>query len=315
MRVRRSGDVNDQPIFVTFEVTVSVRHINHMVSISNLEQTTLLQIHRAFSDAFSDYTVPFTITPDELSYMLKRRGCDMKLSYGAFDNGELVGFILNGIGLWNGAMTAYDTGTGVVKAYRNQGLASKILGEAISGLKREGITQYLLEVIRANTKAYDLYKKAGFEIVREFDYYTSPVASLKINTDRLRDQYQITLIDKPEWALFETFFDFMPSWQNSIDSLSRVMGHLRILAAYSDGRLVGYGIIEPKTGDIPQIAVERYNRRNGIATALFAALISYTETNSVKIINADTACASFDQFAASVGLATRPGQYEMILKL
>lgn len=40
---------------------------------------------------------------------------------GAFDNEELVGFVLNGFRNWYGKTTVYDTGTGVLPKYRRQG--------------------------------------------------------------------------------------------------------------------------------------------------------------------------------------------------
>ena len=51
--------------------------------------------------------------------MLIRRGYVPKLSFAAFDNGKIVAFTLNGIGMFNGIRTAYDTGTETVKEYRN----------------------------------------------------------------------------------------------------------------------------------------------------------------------------------------------------
>lgn len=151
-----------------------------MIEIRTLKNIGIDTIHSSFSKAFSDYEEPFDMTVQQLQYMIERRGFRSELSFGAFDRDELVGFTLNGIGIWKGELTAYDTGTGIVKGYRKQGIATRIFEESLPILKQHQVTQYLLEVIKTNTKAFDLYKKAGFEVVREFDYFVGPVEIFSI---------------------------------------------------------------------------------------------------------------------------------------
>lgn len=151
-----------------------------MIAIKPLSDTSIELIHQAFKNAFSDYVEPFTFTKRQLQYMIERRGCNLNLSFGAFDGSNLVGFTLNGIGDWNGKLTAYDTGTGVIKEYRKRGIATQIFDESLPILKANNIKQYLLEVIVSNTSAHDLYKKAGFTVVRNFNYYISEKIRLKL---------------------------------------------------------------------------------------------------------------------------------------
>lgn len=137
----------------------------------NLEKIPFLQIHQAFTDAFSNYEIPFNLSPEELNYMLLRRGYQPKYSYGAFVDQQLTGFVLNGIGPWTHGQTAYDTGTGIIQAYQGKGIGSQLLDFTIEQLKKEGIDHYLLEVIKTNKNALNLYKKKGFLISNTFDYY------------------------------------------------------------------------------------------------------------------------------------------------
>ena len=83
--------------------------------------------------------------------MIERRGFNLDLSFGAFNKDQLVGFTLNGIGDWNGKLTAYDTGTGIIKEFRKKGVATKLFNESLPTLRENNISQYLLEVIRTNT--------------------------------------------------------------------------------------------------------------------------------------------------------------------
>lgn len=285
------------------------------ITVKALGEMDMGSIHEAFRRAFADYVEPFDLSEQQLEYMLERRGCDLDLSFGAFSHGKLVGFTLNGIGTWDGRHTAYDTGTGVVKEFRKRGIATGIFNESLPVLQNNGVTQYLLEVIRTNTKAFDLYLKAGFKVTREFDYYICPMDSIHIPETNSNSDCLIKRIQKPDWDRFSTFWDFSPSWQNSVDSIRRKLPHFTILGAYGGDELLGYGMIERETGDIPQLAIGRPHRRKGLASALLENLLQNSETDTIQIINADAAYEPFKAFARSVGLAPGHGQYEMILEI
>ena len=169
-----------------------------MINIKTLDGIGFETIHNAFIKAFADYEEPNQPTLRELKYKIERRGCNLALSFGAFDNDEPVGFTLNCIGEWNGQQTAYDTGTGIIKEFRKQGIAKRIFDESVPILKQNKVDQYLLEVIKTNTKAFDLYRKTGFEVVREFDYYISSKAGLVINTTALKDGLTAKEISAPD---------------------------------------------------------------------------------------------------------------------
>lgn len=93
------------------------------MEIRSLENIGFDTLFNAFERAFADYEIRFE--KEEVRRMLTRRGYVPRLSFGAFDNGAIIAFTLNGIGMFNGVSTAYDTGTGTVKEYRGQGIAEK----------------------------------------------------------------------------------------------------------------------------------------------------------------------------------------------
>ncbi|WP_286438448.1 MULTISPECIES: GNAT family N-acetyltransferase [Bacteroidales] len=57
----------------------------------------------------------------------------------AFADDEIVAFTLNGIGKHNRISTAYDIGTGTIKDFRGQGIASLLLQKAVSMMKTDFI--------------------------------------------------------------------------------------------------------------------------------------------------------------------------------
>ncbi|KAF0196900.1 MAG: acetyltransferase [Bacteroidetes bacterium] len=284
------------------------------MEIKSLDGIDKKVLYQAFVSAFAGYDAP---TPDEaaLQTMLARRGFNAAFSFGAFEGGELVSFTFNGTGLYNKIATAYDTGTGTIPEHRKQGLAKRIFIESKPVLISAGIKQYLLEVLQQNVKAVALYQSLGFETVREFDYYYAPASEIKpiqVTTDSSIELHEVS---DPDAELFTTFQDFRPSWQNSFEAVQRRPNDFIIITATFKGRVIGYGILEPFSGDITQIAVEHSFRRNGIGTALLNRMLSLNRFGSVKMINIEKTCHSFRGLADSFDWKPAGSQYEMICKL
>jgi len=139
------------------------------MEIKSLEKTNFETIAKACIQAFADYEIQ--LNAEELEIMWKRRGFNPDLSFAAFEGENIVAYTLNGIGYFNGIKMAYDTGTATLKEYRGQGLATKIFEYSIPRLKAANINHYLLEVLQHNTKAVSVYRKIGFEVTREFNYF------------------------------------------------------------------------------------------------------------------------------------------------
>jgi ribosomal protein S18 acetylase RimI-like enzyme len=285
------------------------------ISIKPLAGFRIDKLHTTFIKAFADYPVPVQLTVPELSYMLERRGCNLSLSFGAFDDDKLVGFTLNGIGNYNGELTAYDIGTGLIPEYRRKNIATEILKTSLPFLRKKNIAQYLLEVLQTNPSAYDLYKKEGFNVNRPFDCYVTPGINIRIRKNTLNDAFPITTIKQPDWDVLGSFWNFSPSWQNSVESIRRKIHHFTILGFSDAGHIIGYGIIENHTGDVPQIAINEAYRRNGLATTLVKKIMDHSKSDHLRIINASSDDAPFKYFAESINLNLSVRQYEMILEL
>lgn len=283
------------------------------MKITSLEECSFEELFEAFNTAFADYDAP-SIAFQDLKQMWERRGMNPKLSFGAFDDGKLVSFTLNGIGIWNSLCTAYDTGTGTVKSYRGQGLAKRVFEYSVPILKENGVQQYLLEVLQHNDKAIPLYKNQGFKVSREFDYYFTEIKKLKISKKANKEIRLKELAILKEEQL-ECFFDYQPSWQNSFDAIDRRKDVFKPYGAYLNDKLVGFGIVECNTGDITQIAVDQAHRRKGIGTTILLKLKSQIKGKHIKFVNTLKPCKSMDSFMASIGLKAEGSQFEMILKL
>lgn len=109
----------------------------------------------------------------------------------------------------------------------------------------------------------------------------------------------------------EDFWDESPSWQNSSDSVRAVSDSLRISTVALDGRIVGYGLVNPANGDIPQLAVDKAYRKRGIGRSLISDLASMSSSKQLRLINvADEAIQSF---LLHLGFEVYVRQFEMEL--
>lgn len=283
------------------------------MEIRSLKNTSFDQLYKAFENAFAEYEVQ--LTRHQLEAMLQRRGFCHELSFGAFDGDELVSFTFNGVGNFNGKKTAYDTGTGTTKAYRGLGLAQQIFTHSIPYLKADGIEQYLLEVLQHNDGAVHLYKKMGFEVVREFEYFVFTQNELKKEYKPLGADYNIQENIPLSEIEGSQYWDFYPSWQNSFDSISRQAKAFRSLGIYKQKELIAYGVFEPENGDITQFAVHKAHRRLGIGSALIQEMLKGYEKEDLKLINTDLNCLSIKGFLESLNIQASGKQFEMIRRL
>ena len=110
-----------------------------MFNYKTLDNTSMEIIHKAFIDAFSDYQVKIEMPIWKSEQMLPRRGYVPEMSIGAFVNETLIGFVLNGCRIWNGKLTVYDLGTGVVRQYRRQGVLNNTLSDIKVLIKEKNI--------------------------------------------------------------------------------------------------------------------------------------------------------------------------------
>lgn len=282
------------------------------MEIKSLEKTEFETIFRAFSQAFTDYEVQWNKA--QLKTMLKRRGFVPELSFAAFDNNdEIAAFTLNGLGYFNGKLTAYDTGTGTLKDYRGRGLATEIFETSLPHLKKNKIKQYLLEVMQHNPKAISVYKKLGFETTREFNYFMQN--SENIDSRIKNSDYSVKQMETINSESISDFWDFYPSWQNNFEAVRRAPEDFISLGVYTPKKLIGYCIFEPASGDITQIAVEKQNRRNGIGTLLLNEVMKYNKPDTVKIVNTAISCNSITEFLKAKNIELKGKQFEMIKKL
>lgn len=284
-----------------------------MTDIRPLTGIAVGELYEAFAGAFADYVV--TLTQREFERMIQRRGYDPGISFGAFDGDRLVAFTYNCAGEFGRQPTVYDTGTGTLPASRGRGLAPRIFEASLPVLRQKGFSQYLLEVLTTNTGAKSVYDKLGFKVTREFFYCRQPVETLQVSAPPLPEGINIRRTDLSQQSIVESWMDFVPSWQNSFASLSRISSELVILGAFEGSQLCGYAVLDPISGDLAFLAVAPSYRHRGVGTALLGELLRHNAYPAIKALNIETRCEGIRQFLGKQGIGVLGGQYEMVLGL
>jgi len=268
--------------------------------IRSLTAADFDSVYAAFADAFSDYVVPLTLTPDQLREMLTRRGWVPEASAGAFDEDRLVAFTLNAIE----DTRAYDTGTGVVRSHRRRGLGREVMQSSYPLLRARGCTEYLLEVIDINERAVELYRAEGFVLARALQCWRVESSSLRVLespsgfSGRLEDSTSRRL-----------WWDVEPAWQNSTGSIERANDeHVTF------GNEDGYVVVFPNSGDVAQLAVRREARRRGIGTKLLHAA-AMRVGKPLRIMNIDERDRGIAAFLEHSGAVRTVRQLEMVRAL
>lgn len=280
-----------------------------MITYRLLSESDFTSLYTCFLEAFSDYEVNMQMPPEQFAKRLARDRVRLEISAGAFDDERMIGFYINGLGEWQGKLTAYDAGTGVVPTHRKRGIGKDLFAFLIPRLKENSVSQYLLEVLTTNEPAVALYRKLGFEetrrlaVLRSNELISPPATGVALRTTSQAD-----------WNLFQSFWDWHPSWQNSIAAVERIKDDTLIVEAYVDERCTGYGVLFKPAGNLMQLAVAPRERGKGIGTAIFVALQNEVG-EPLKVNNVDEEFKDSLAFYKGLGFEVVLRQFEMMKTL
>ena len=152
-----------------------------MMIINPLDGVSLQDVLPVFLKAFEGYFVPMPTSIDYWASRFDLALVDFSASYGAFHNGELVAFIIHAIDQKQGRKVGFNTGTGVLPAFRGQHLVDQMYHKAFDDLARQGVHRFELEVIVENHAAIAVYERLGFKVSRTFKCYSGGPKTPSIN--------------------------------------------------------------------------------------------------------------------------------------
>ena len=270
-------------------------------------------MREAFHLAFKNYPVRFHLSEEQFhSRFVQKLHIDYEHSIGAFDQGRLVGFIFVAISEYQGQLTCYNGGTGVVPEYQGKGLSRTIYKEVSKGVVTLGVRRHLLEVITDNQRAVTAYQKYGFEMSRLFHCYQLRDELRPVDPDQQLSIRKAVVQRMPEYMKFQ---DTEASFIDSNHHLHHHIARETILEAHYQGHLAGYLIFQPEFGRISQMAVAPAFRRKGIGTALLEKARQMSIQKNLTILNIEEKEEGIAQFYTSNGFVRMLSQHEMVLPL
>lgn len=282
-----------------------------------IDRVSRAQLFQAHCEAFSDYAVDMSyMTEERIGIRAVKNNVDFDLSVGVFDGERMVGFTLIGVDRWQGALAAFDAGTGIVPGFRGQGLAKKMFDHAIPQLVERGVTRFLLEVLEPNEAAIRAYRKVGFEITRRLGCFLLGAESVPPAAQG-DNAFPIRPVDRDTIAPFREHVDWQPSWENGFPAIRRIPDELLMFGAFAGTACVGVIVYSPQFNWIMSLVVQRPYRRRGIASALVRRLVAHLPdgVSKVKMINVDRSDEGMLRLLDRLGFQHEIDQYEMSCRI
>jgi ribosomal protein S18 acetylase RimI-like enzyme len=272
-------------------------------------------MYQAFMEAFRDYPVSFEMDLNGFrKKFIHKLKIDFDLSAGAFDGTRLVGFIFFSINEFEGKLTAYNGGTGVICEYRGQGLTGRMFEYLLPRFRARQIRQCVLEVLTSNEVAMKVYKKIGFRISKRYKCFRLLPYRYESPDYRLPD-LSFREVKQPDWPLYTTFWDYSPSFLDSRNMIEHNLENEELIEAVIDDVAVGYTIFQSDVGRISHLAVDRSHRHKKIGTFLIDCVYRHSGNKYLTVINMIEKAGNVQEFLSAVGFENQLDQYEMILPL
>lgn len=226
------------------------------MEIKNLADTDLETIVDCLNKSFAGYYVQMSSDPEYWKSRFRMARMDMQLSFGCFSQGNLVAFILTGVDTYEGLLTAYNGGTGVIPEFRNQHLVDKLYEAAIPHFKTRGIRRCMLEVIEQNKRAIKVYERIGFYKTKFYHCFKGFLPE-KNEGITLREtdftELDIPSIQDPQFLC----------WDHMAAAMRLSGKNFKCFAVETENGLIGYFMLNPDNGYVSQVALlESVNENN-----------------------------------------------------
>jgi ribosomal protein S18 acetylase RimI-like enzyme len=215
------------------------------------------ELTEAYNQTRVDYMVPMPMNASRLREYVEIYNVDLDASAVAVDGSEILGLAMLGVR----EKRAWITRLGVIRTKRRQGAGGILVGYLIEQARQKELDYIILEVIKNNIPAYNLFAKYGFQTTRELLVLRrppSPARAHNLPAEIIRLSYSeaVHLLDRRRSK---------PSWLDEKESLvnaGNLGGYYVILEDGSKGWLVyqntvfqlGRLVIQTEAGDPLKVA-------------------------------------------------------------
>lgn len=197
------------------------------MEIKKLSDCTLQEIVTAWNRGFTGYLVQLEMNETTFVTRLVSEGLSPEHSIVAFVNNEPAGIIVNGFRTIDGKRMAWNGGTGIAPEFRGKGLIKQMMNETMAIYERQGIDIALLEAIKENAVAINLYKNYGYDVSDELVF---------LSGEMLVGNPLEYKVYRPEQLPYLPFYEEPTVWQCQSQSVKQ--GEAYVFE--QDGAILGY---------------------------------------------------------------------------
>lgn len=276
-----------------------------MLIYKSLKDVSYEEIARCFNIAFSDYNLPLQLTEKQIQTHFEMSGVNKELSYGAFLDNEMVGFIFNSCNIYNEEKVVFDAGTGVVPEQRGKGVFTNLFNFNEQELQKYKIKKYYLEVLQQNNKAIEAYKKNGFDIVREFSILKATNTGVNITTEPMA----CIELDNFKFSSIEHCNLVKPSYEHSTNVLKINPNCYNVALREKENKVTAFCVFSKVTGSIVQLG---YTDIEDLKIIIEQLLLRFKD---VTIKNIDINYSEVLNLLHDIGFHEITKQFEMSKKM
>jgi ribosomal protein S18 acetylase RimI-like enzyme len=249
----------------------------------------------ALNRVFQNYLIPMNFSSEQLHLHMSYNDVDARRSPLWFDD---EGRVLAAALLAVRGKRGWIGGFGVAPEYRGQGYAKALLEHIAHTARDLKLNSVALEVLKDNTPAIDLYRRGGFETVRELRSFESVVSGVEMPDGYVRTPPQ-HFVDEPDHV--------RPSWQREPATLHN--GAVSVAVSNDAGNFAVY-----RFNDRLAQVLKLHARGPDDLTALSQAVAAGRPSQHVMVLN-EPAESPIVDYARSAGWNEPFRQYEMMLQL
>lgn len=192
-----------------------------MITFKTMDHITFKEAHELFTLGFEGYYIPMNMTLDAFVARFGNENLSPVLSIIMFDEGNPIGFVIQGIREVDGKKIAWNGGTGIIPKYRGKKLGSVLVEKALHTLKEQDVDIATLEALTINQPAIKLYEKVGYKVIDTLHFLEAD-GELPFD-DKVANEFLIKRI--PAWqAVNAKIFPTTVPWQVDPSITPRVGG-------------------------------------------------------------------------------------------
>lgn len=202
------------------------------LSLVPASQFTIEQLVQAYNQSRVDYVVPMPMNVARLADYIQTYDVQLDHSFVAMDGPRMAGIAMLGVR----AGRTWITRLGVLPDGRRRGVGSALMTALLESTQRLGIDYTMLEVIKHNDPARQLFERCGFVPTRELLVIRRPPGALQPPSDSTA-----TWLDRATVLDHLAAHQELQAWTNQTESMrnaDQIMGLQVHLGDGSHGWLV-----------------------------------------------------------------------------